>query len=98
MIIQKNLNRICAICKEHEEKKYEKKLEELSKKTEKDNVNPQMNANPVNPQNNNMTDQPEIENTDKSFNFQDYEIQACVLGMTLVCFGEPVSSELVLRS
>lgn len=30
--------------------------------------------------------------------FRDYEIQSCVLGMTLVCYGEQISSDLVLRS
>jgi len=48
MIIQKNLNRIHTICKQHEEKKYEIKLEELSKKTEKDKKNNNNNNNNMN--------------------------------------------------
>lgn len=36
--VQKSLTKIYNICKDHEEKKYEKKLEELSKKNDKEKV------------------------------------------------------------
>lgn len=89
MIIQKNLNKIHTICKEHEEKKYEKKLDELSKKTEKDKDNKEKDNKDMN----------DVEPNQKAkISFEDYEIQTCVLGMTLVCFGENISCELVLRS
>lgn len=66
--VQKNLNKIYNICKDHEEKKYEKKLEDLSKKNDKDKI----------------TEPHKTEPEAKDI-FRDYEIQSCVLGMTLVC-------------
>jgi len=45
MIVQKNLTRIHALCKQHEEKKMETQLEELSKKNDKDKKDSAPNVN-----------------------------------------------------
>jgi len=45
-----------------------------------------------------MHDVEQTPETKNKVSFEDYEIQTCVLGMTLVCFGESISSDLILRS